>query len=407
MIAAKVPNPSAADGAPVLYTDTVAQTTANAAYALAVSVAGTVGSSNFTHDDLTSIWAGTATADKALAVAGQGTNLATTAIQTAWYGTNAAETALQTAWAGTNAAVSGVGLANQALILAETGTATADTALAVAGQGTNLAYIALQTAWTGTAATAATSYVTSDAHFFVNGTASDANNGSVNTPWQTIQHAVNAVVGNQFVTSLHAVTIHIADGTYSENVTLPSPNSGCGSATLLGNTGSPQNVIIAGGAGVAITTKDSLGLWYLSGMELRGTYGILARGNYMIRTSTAMRFGTCSVVHMSAEDGGYISLEASYTVAATGGLRHFSAAQGGVIHAEGITITLLSAPVFTDSFAFGANNASLLLPTLTFSGTATGKKYYATSNGVIDTRTANINYLPGTVPGNTTNGIYS
>jgi hypothetical protein len=118
---------------------------------------------------------GTATADTALSIAIAGTDLAQYAITLISQGTDAsaalalanhaliiaeagtatADVALSVAGTGTNAAAAGIGLANQAFVLAEAGTATADTALAIAIAGTNLAQYAITLISEGTDASAA------------------------------------------------------------------------------------------------------------------------------------------------------------------------------------------------------------------------------------------------------------
>ena len=48
-------------------------------------------------------------------------------------------------------------------------------------------------------------------HYYVSNDGNDNNDGSKNTPWKTIAHAVNQVTSG---------TIHVASGNYSESVIL-------------------------------------------------------------------------------------------------------------------------------------------------------------------------------------------
>lgn len=109
-------------------------------------------------------WAGTQTANAALALAQIGTNDAEAAkesayiaLLTAWSGTEGANGAMAVATAGTNAAAAASNVANAALRTAWSGTEGADSAFAVAVAGTlageqarSVADIALLTAWSGT-----------------------------------------------------------------------------------------------------------------------------------------------------------------------------------------------------------------------------------------------------------------
>ena len=108
---------------------------------------GTQAAATIAYPALVTAWVGTATANAALSSASQGTSLAITALETAWAGTDLAYNALQQAWYGTQ---TGGASGYPALVTAWTGTATANVALSVAGQGTNLATTALETAWAGT-----------------------------------------------------------------------------------------------------------------------------------------------------------------------------------------------------------------------------------------------------------------
>lgn len=97
------------------------------------------------------------------------------------------------------------------------------------------------------------SITTEDMDVYVATTGSDVTgDGSSVNPYATIQYAVNSLPD----LIAHAVTIHIADGTYYELVSirnkyLTSPSA---SLTLLGNTTTPANVVISGATSGATTT---------------------------------------------------------------------------------------------------------------------------------------------------------
>lgn len=78
--------------------------------------------------------------------------------------------------------------------------------------------------------------------FYVNpSTGNDNNNGSSGSPFKTIAKAISLIP--QIVN--HTVTINLADGSYSEGITL-SGYVGSGSIEIMGNTTTPTDVVISG-----------------------------------------------------------------------------------------------------------------------------------------------------------------
>ena len=78
--------------------------------------------------------------------------------------------------------------------------------------------------------------------FYVNAsTGSDENDGSSGSPFATIAKAVSLIP--QIVN--HTVTINLADGNYSEGITL-SGYVGKGQVNVLGNDSNPENVVLSG-----------------------------------------------------------------------------------------------------------------------------------------------------------------
>jgi len=84
---------------------------------------------------------------------------------------------------------------------------------------------------------------TANLTFYVNpSTGNDNNNGSSGSPFKTIAKAISLIP--QIVN--HAVEINLADGNYSEGITL-SGYVGIGSIVVTGNTSTPANVELASG----------------------------------------------------------------------------------------------------------------------------------------------------------------
>jgi hypothetical protein len=85
----------------------------------------------------------------------------------------------------------------------------------------------------------------------------------------------------------------------------------------------------------------------------------------------------------------------------------FVAFQGGVIVIAGRTLTLFGTPAYSTVFANSATLALISCYSMTFVGTATGKRYDVIQNAVINTNGAGVNYLPGNVAGTSSSGLYA
>lgn len=108
------------------------------------------------------------------------------------------------------------------------------------------------------------SATTQNLEYWVDGTnGSDDNDGSSGSPFKTIAKAVSLIP--RIVN--HNVTINLADGYYSEGITL-SGYMGGGEIYILGNGDHPENVVIAEGI---YAVRCSVGYIELYGMETTNT----------------------------------------------------------------------------------------------------------------------------------------
>ena len=78
---------------------------------------------------------------------------------------------------------------------------------------------------------------------------------------------------------------------------------------------------------------------------------------------------------------------------------------GGRVALNGSAVTIIGTPSI-GRFAVAQTNASIFANGMTFTGTATGNRYDARSNGVIDTNEnpAGVNFFPGNAAGNVSSG---
>jgi len=119
---------------------------------------------------------------------------------------------------------------------------------------------------TATATFNLTTTVSANANYFVSNSGSDQNgNGSINSPWATITHAINTVGGP-------GVTINVRAGSYNEHVSINKSGSATGGYFILRNYDYPS-VATINGAGITIgSTGYAYGLVDVVGQNFTPSY---------------------------------------------------------------------------------------------------------------------------------------
>ena len=136
--------------------------------------------------------------------------------------------------------------------------------------------------------------------------------------------------------------------------------------------------------------------------ELRTTsngHGIRSdQGGFV--TFQNLRFGPIVQYNLVAQDGGHITAGGNYAIVG-GSVGHYNAQSGATIRDSGTTVTLSGTPAFSLQFAYAQLGATLLAFSQTYSGSATGARYKAESNGQIFTNGGGASYFPGNAAGST------
>lgn len=253
-------------------------------------------------------------------------------------------------------------------------------------------------------------------NLYVAPTGSDSNPGTAaSSPFLTINGALAAVAANYDLSGA-AVQINLAAGTYAgcsidgNQISVP--------VNIVGNISSPATVIVNGVNGAAISSLRSASVTVFgltvtssgaSSDYVTGGIGLSATSTANIVIGSGIVFGTCAVAHIFASQSGYISPNAvgiSYTV--TGGAQyHWLANTGGIISWADNFVVLTGTPAFSQYFALAAASAVLNVWNITFTGGATGARYYAIAYGQIGVRGASATYLPGNAAGSVSNGLYA
>lgn len=250
-------------------------------------------------------------------------------------------------------------------------------------------------------------------NLYVSPTGSDSNAGtSAAEPFLTINGALAAAAQN-FDFANSKLVINLAAGTYAgctvSGSSLPVP------VTISGNTASPSTVTISG-SGIGAVTADNVGLVTVEGVTLiasgSGSGGgagmcLNAQGG-TIAIGPGIIFGNASFSHITASVSGFVGFGAgasSYTISGSAP-NHWYTSSNGLINVSGGTLSLASSvPAFSTAFA-SCSGGTMTVNSMTFSGTASGVRYLASSYGVINTNGASASYLPGSSAGTTSNGLY-
>jgi len=205
----------------------------------------------------------------------------------------------------------------------------------------------------------------------------------------------------------YVATIQLAPGTYA-GATFAAPvigSAGPASVVILGNTGSPASYVIQGSSSIAINANSGA-MVTLSGVQIGGsttTYGILAMNGALVSFG-AVIFGACSSYQIMSQSFAVVTATASYSITAGSNVHLTAFAQGRIYINSGITVTVTGTPAFSSSFASTADASVITCSGVTYSGSATGIRYAANSNSVIETAGSGASYFPGNSAGSTATG---
>lgn len=256
------------------------------------------------------------------------------------------------------------------------------------------------------AATAQRIKLQNNATYYVSTAGSDANNGSLGSPWATLQHSWDWIQSNLDFNG-HIVQVIVADGTYSGGLIADGPIVGMTGALPIRYTGdivTPANCVISVNSASPILARNG-GRVYAEGFKFVNTgpgdfSNVAALGSGSFVYLGAVLFGTGNTGHMAVTGGGTISLLTDYAIDG-GAPYHYSSAYGGFILGNAITVSLSGTPAFATAFAVAQSCGTIQTVGNTYSGAATGVRYVASLNGVIVTAGGGVNYYPGNAPGTT------
>jgi hypothetical protein len=247
--------------------------------------------------------------------------------------------------------------------------------------------------------------------FYLSPTGTDSGNCLTSgTACATLNYVWNLIAENYDLAGFTA-TIQLADGTYTSGLdaVLPVPT---GSVIINGDSTTPSNVVISTSGDDAVAAEGVGVTFTIQNLEMTASGSesdaLVALGSAVITMGPGLVFGAVDATsggQITAQGRSTIYIGASYSIVGGGGF-HYYVADGSLIRvvSNSITATVTGTPAFGQEFASSIQTSQIGLAGLSYSGSATGTRYYADLNGVIDTDTGNANYLPGNAAGSTSMG---
>jgi hypothetical protein len=248
-------------------------------------------------------------------------------------------------------------------------------------------------------------YVRSDALYTDAPGRLDSPAGACKTWQQAVNLAMGLDLNNQLVTIQHGSEAGTVTFTTGLEV---GAFVGNGRLELVGKDTSGSTFFNIATGLPCISLRDARVLVTVSNMKLQATGGELGLiepiQNSLVQIMSGVIFGSASTAHIWVHDkqAMFYSLSNAYTIA--GGAAYHIYVNGGMAFHEQSAATLTGTPAFSGAFVAAVNAGALQSIGSTFSGAATGQRYFASTNGVINSFGGGATYFPGSVAGATTSG---
>lgn len=249
--------------------------------------------------------------------------------------------------------------------------------------------------------TSVTLYVRSDG--------SDSNNGSANTSgsaFRTLNGALAYIAAH--LSTSYPITLQLGiAGTYA------APNALFAGAAIkiVGNTSSPGSYILASPTSGASALSVQNAYVSLSGVTVQNNYNsthcidAVNGGLVDIDTVTIQNnSGITSSALLRAGYGGSIRVLTAVTLAANGQAAFLALANGVINVNVGATTTFSGSPTYSLATALAQQGGVIIFNGNAPTGSASGPRYLAQTNGVIDTAGGGGSYIPGSTAGSTATG---
>jgi len=263
--------------------------------------------------------------------------------------------------------------------------------------------------------------LSADVTLYVNAaTGSDTNTGTSDHPFATLQGARNYAMKNFNLAGQYSVT-YSCSGTFTAGVLC--------SGALIGQAGEEGEVFsftsassvtatnsdcfrTSNGAKITVQASGTSVTLSTAGSLVGYGHGLAAIYGSQIHTGTGINFGTCYSGH-ACSNGGIVVLSKAYTISGGAQTHLVLIESGGFISLSqdiAMTVTLVGTPNFSVAFAYASAPGQIVVGSgaVSFSGSATGTRYFANNGGIISTSGGGSTFLPGNAAGSVTSpGAYN
>ncbi|MBR8228104.1 hypothetical protein KDX05_07235 [Burkholderia vietnamiensis] len=247
---------------------------------------------------------------------------------------------------------------------------------------------------------------------YVSSSGSDSNSGLTSgSPFATLNKAYSVLQQNYDLNGF-AATIQVANGSYAAGLAAVGPivgSNGAASVVVQGNVSTPASVALTVGNATNCFSASKGAQYTYQGFTLAGGSG--AQGAYTldnlseIDVGPGVVFGTMSGGAHVNSNGGAIRLLSNYSITGGAAVHAIASNPGASVFIQtGLTVTLTGTPAFSTSFANAGFLGLVTASGVTFSGSATGSRYSATMNGVVNSGAAGASFFPGSTAGSTATG---
>ncbi len=249
--------------------------------------------------------------------------------------------------------------------------------------------------------------LTANRTYYVRSDGSDSNTGLANTSggaFATIPKALAVV--SALDCSIYDVTIQVGNATWTTPLVWRG-HLGSGTVTLRGDPSTPSNVTLST-ASVSCLLLSAGTKLTISGIKFTTTTsgdGIEIACGAVLTFGTGVEFGACATFHVRNNAGHCINYGFNYAISGGAGL-HYYGAYCSTLEFSTFTVTLSGTPSFVSGFFYITATSITALWSITFSGSATGKRYTVELNSVLNSYGAGTasTYFPGNSSGTTATG---
>ncbi len=253
--------------------------------------------------------------------------------------------------------------------------------------------------------------LTANRTYYVNASTGNdtTGDGSSGSPWQTRQKAWDYIKANLDLAGQYTVTVQLI-GQFYDVIDAKGEIHGAEngeSVIFQGNTSDATAVSVNRSNGGSAWFAEFGAKYMVQWMTITatGTPGYAINSSQGVVLFNNVVFGTSTNAHINAAGGSsYIGATGDYTI--TGDAMFHVVSEDSAYIALTQDVTLSNTPDFSEAYAQADQNGVIQMTGATYTGSATGARFYVVGGGGIDTGLNNDTALPGNAAGKRYGGWY-